>query len=364
MIKVVIVGTAHMHVNEIAEYVDECADMALCAIADVPSIVDEGTDKRYTRVWNLHNIESRFGTPVYDDYLRMLDEILPDVAFIQSENCQKLTVARELASRGIDIIIEKPMAHTAGDARAIVALKEEFGVEILVNWPVTWRSAVRKFIWAIRNAGLGKVQKLRYLNGHTGPLGKGAKHRGVSERAEEMTDTEKGRTWWYQSALGGGAYLDILCYGSYFTRLVMEGVPNSALSVGKNLNTPFADCEDNVAAFFSYDNAFSVVEGTWTTPRCRIPAGPEAILENGVVYMIGNPDGTASVAACDIYGENVALSFPEDVCPYENICQMYVDHKTKKIPMYESTGAEFNADVLCMIDAAKASNAEGRSVAL
>ena len=35
---------------------------------------------------------------------------------------------------------------------------------------------------------VGEPVKLRYINGHTGPLGKGAMHRGVSDNAEEIAD--------------------------------------------------------------------------------------------------------------------------------------------------------------------------------
>ena len=56
---------------------------------------------------------------------------------------------------------------------------------------------------------VGEPLKLRYINGHTGPLGKGAKHRGVSENAEEMTDEQRSKTWWHKEKFGGGVYLDI-----------------------------------------------------------------------------------------------------------------------------------------------------------
>ena len=38
-----------------------------------------------------------------------------------------------------------------------------------------------------------------YKNGHTGPHGKKAKHRGVTRNAEEMNDEQRGKTWWYNT---------------------------------------------------------------------------------------------------------------------------------------------------------------------
>ena len=53
MIKAVIIGFAHMHVNEIAEYVYSQPDFELIGCADVPATVPEKTTARYTRAWNL-----------------------------------------------------------------------------------------------------------------------------------------------------------------------------------------------------------------------------------------------------------------------------------------------------------------------
>lgn len=46
---------------------------------------------------------------------------------------------------------------------------------------------------------IGASLKLRCINGHTGPHRKKAKHRGVTRNAEEMTDEQRGKTWWYNT---------------------------------------------------------------------------------------------------------------------------------------------------------------------
>ena len=197
-IRAVIVGCAHMHVNEIALYINGQPDTELCGIADVGASVPENTDKRYTRAWNLKNIVNTYGVKEYSDYKEMLDEIKPDVAYLLCENAKKVSVSKEIASRKIDVIVEKPMAMTYQDAKEIVALKEIYGVNIFVNWPVIWRKYIRQFKAMLESGECGELKKLRYINGHTGPLGKGAKHRGVSDTAEEMKEAEFGgiiRKW-------------------------------------------------------------------------------------------------------------------------------------------------------------------------
>ena len=284
MLRSVIVGVAHMHVNEIALYINGQPDTELCGIADVAPAVEEATDKRYTRKWNLENIKGTYGVAEYQDFELMLDEIKPDVAYVLCENSKKLEVATKIAKRGIDIILEKPMALNFEEASKISDLKEKYGVEILINWPVAWRKYLYEMKAVLDTKKCGKLQKIRYINGHTGPLGKGAKHRGVATKAEEMTDGERANVWWYRSECGGGAYMDILCYGCYFARWMFGSLPNDIFAVGQNLNTSFGDVEDNVEAIMRYENGVMIAEGTWTTPRRRMTTGPEAICSDGVVW--------------------------------------------------------------------------------
>ncbi len=363
-IRAVIVGTAHMHVNEIALYIDGQPDTELCGIADTPAAIPEQTEKRYTRAWNLNNIVDTYHTPAFADYRQMLETVKPDVAYILCENCNKAAVAREVAQRGIDVILEKPMATTLDEARAIAALREEFGVRVFVNWPVAWRKYVREMKETLDSGVCGELKKLRYLNGHTGPLGKGARHRGVAANAENMTDEERSRTWWYRKEFGGGAYLDILCYGCYFTRWLFGRIPDDMMSLSQNLGTPYGDVEDNLVAVARYEDGFSVCEGTWTTPRRRMPTGPELICSEGVIWCDGVPDGEAFVAAADIAGNSVpTVSLSADEV-YANMPWQYAAHRLEGKPMHPTLTADFNADVIAMIEAAKRSDESRRAEAV
>ena len=60
MIRAVIIGFAHMHVNEVALYISEEKSMELTACADVVPKVEELTKTRYTRGWNIENIRNNY----------------------------------------------------------------------------------------------------------------------------------------------------------------------------------------------------------------------------------------------------------------------------------------------------------------
>ncbi len=363
MITCVIIGFAHMHVNEIARYITDQPDTRLLAVADVEPKRPELTDKRYTRAWNLENVVSLTGVPVYADYRAMLEELRPDYAYILCENAAKPDAAGACAARGVTPIIEKPMAADLAGAQRIASLKDAYGVEPLINWPVAWRPYLYDFKAALDAKICGEPVRLRYINGHTGPLGKGAKHRGVADSAEEMSDAERANIWWYQQDTGGGARLDILCYGCYFARWLFGRMPDSVTALGMNLGTPYSECEDNVAALFRYGDKMVTAEGSWTIPRRLIPAGPQMLCRDGAVWCAGGADSGQRAEACTLAGEEIAVS-PADIDPdrIRNMPWHIACHENKGTPVAEMLTANFNLDVMRMLDAALRSDVMHREI--
>ncbi len=364
MIKAVIIGFSHMHVNEIALYISELAEMELCGIADVSTTVEAIEPLRYTPKWNLENVKENYCSNVYEDYQVMLDQIKPDIAFIMTENAQKPEVVEECAKRGINVSIEKPIAVNYEEAKKIEASVEKYGIEAVVNWPVIWRPYVLKMKQALDKKLVGEPIKLRYINGHTGPLGKGAKHRGVTENAQEMTDEQRGKTWWHQLSHGGGVFLDIACYGCFFSDWFMEEDAKSIYAYGDNLNTPFGDTEDNFAAIIRYDAKMSVIEGTWTTPRAVIPSGPMMVCSDGVIVCTGGAENAPDVKAYDSYGNEVAIPDFDFKDKYKNMPSQYANHIKNGEPIHKMLTLKENMKVMKLLDGAIRSSATGAEVAL
>ena len=359
MIKAVIIGFAHMHVNEVALYISEQPDFELVGAADLDSGVESIPDLRYTAKWNLENVQKNYCSNIFDDYKKMLDELNPDIAFIMTENCMKPEVVDECAKRGINVSIEKPIAVSYEEAKKIKASVDKYKIEAVVNWPVVWRPYIHQMKAALDEKLVGEPLKLRYINGHTGPLGKGAKHRGVSENAEEMTDEQRSKTWWHKEKFGGGVYLDICCYGCLFSQWFMGDGAESVMSVGENLNTPFGDTDDNFAAIIKYADKMSVIEGTWTTPRAVIPSGPMVMCSNGVITCTGGAENAPGVAAYDIYGNEVDVPEIKIDDKYKNMPWQWANHINTGEPIHEMLTLDTNMKVMALLDAAIRSNKNG-----
>ena len=215
-------------------------------------------------------------------------------------------------------------------------------------------------IMALDSKLVGEPIKLRYINGHTGPLGKGAKHRGVSDNAEEMTDEQRGKTWWHKDELGGGVFLDIACYGCFFSRWFMGENAKSVISMGANLNTPFGNTDDNFAAAIKYDGKMSVIEGTWSTPRAVIPSGPMVLCTDGVIMCTGGAENAPDVKAFDIYGNEVEIPEIEFGDKFKNMPCQYANHISTGEDIYPMLTLEMNMEVMAILDATIKSAKSGK----
>lgn len=357
-IKAVIIGFAHMHVNEIAQYINEQEDFSLIGFADIPAETPETTTSRYTRAWNITNNSEKYNITPHTDYCKMLDELKPDIAFILCENAKKPEIVLECAKRGVNVSIEKPMSVNLEAAKEIEKIVLKYGIEAIVNWPVIWRPYIHKGIAALESGIIGKLIKVFYINGHTGPLGKGAKHRGVSEKAEELTDDARASTWWYKSETGGGALLDIGCYGCFFNEWVRDDNdrPLSVMAFAGNYNTPYMNAPDNMAGIIEYNNSFGVVEGTWTVPQASLPTGPVYMGTEGVIYCTQDKD----IEIMNIYGEK--LEIPEyTITPHiANIADHYAYCKKAGVPLIKAVTLDFNIRLMALIDAAIKSTCSGK----
>ena len=76
--------------------------------------------------------------PIYNDYIRMLDERKPDIVWAFVENNRHLEIVKACAPRKIHVIFEKPLASTYADAVAIRDLARKNGIEVMTNYQMAW----------------------------------------------------------------------------------------------------------------------------------------------------------------------------------------------------------------------------------
>lgn len=350
--RVVIIGFAHMHINDVARYFYECERTEIIACADTPHSVDETCRMPYTRGWNFEFCKKSFHIPrVYEDWVEMLDLEKPDLALITSENDMHVLIVEECAKRHIHVCIEKPMAISLSAAMRIQRAARQGNISAMVDWPFVWNPAYHELKKQIDAGKIGRVLQFKIRTAHTGPLGTGAKHKGVDATGETLTDNEKAKTWWHQARRGGGSMLDFCCYGSIFSRWLIGEEPIAAFGMRANLNSEYGDADDNAVLLVQYPKAYANIETSWTTPCELLPNDfPMIYGSNGSITIISTQQGEYVKLLQP--GEEAQMIEPSTLPKgLKNIAYAWVEHFDKGISVHETLQMPLNLAAMRILDA-------------
>ncbi|MDI9470521.1 MAG: Gfo/Idh/MocA family oxidoreductase [Bacillota bacterium] len=262
-----IIGYAHSHIHSNALDFHRCGErVRFVAGADVRPLVEPTNRSAGTRYGVMEATNAAIGlTNLYDDYHEMLERERFDIILCCAENAFHADVCEAVLSRGIHVVVEKPLAVTMEQAARIARAAQAGGAEVFVNWPSTWWNSVREAQRLVAAGAIGPLYKMTYRNRDSlGPLSYG----------QVMTPEEMGQEWWYQQAAGGGALLDYCCYGANLSRWFFGTAPQACYAMARNFNSPFGDTEDYATITASYPDGIAIIEGSWVTVNTGIPYGP------------------------------------------------------------------------------------------
>jgi len=356
MWKTVIIGFAHMHVNNVAASFYRHPNCEIVACADIAPKRKERKKGPYTRAWNLEFCKREFEIcKEYSDYVDMLDREEPDVAIVNSENVWRAAVVEECAKRGVDVIVEKPMTLNYADALHMAMDAKEGGILLLTNWPVVWHRNYNLMRELLDRNTIGRAIEFKCRMGHTGPLGSNAKHEGVTETAEAMSDADKGATWWHRAEMGGGAAIDYCCYGSMMALWYLRKKAVAVMGMIGNFNSLYGDADDNAAMLVRMEDCYAVIEGSWTTFGGADPYGPVIYGTEGALLL--SEDGGVKIAKP---GNDSEVVYPEGEDSEVDLADCYVNYKEKGVEFPDMLLPEYNLDAMAVLDAGMRSAASGR----
>ena len=358
--RVGLIGFAHMHINNVAALFGKHPQVELVACADTTPDRPELREGPYTRGWNLTFALNEIGVPkAYDCYGEMLDAESFDIVVCCSENARHPDVVEACAAKGIAVCVEKPMAMSLADALRMVRAARAAGTTLIVNWPMTWSPAARKAKELIDAGAIGRVLEVKWRGGHTGPLGAGAKHEGVSDEAAPLNATELGATWWHHDAPGGGAMLDYCCYGAMVAYWYIGELALAAVGLRGNLASPFGDADDNGAMLVRFPGALGLFEGSWTTWDHGVPNGPIVYGTEGVL-VVDKQDGAPAVRV-EKGGGQTTLVQPDPLPEgRDDVARELLHHLDTGEPLHPTLDVRFNLDAMAILDAGLRSARTGK----
>lgn len=104
-----------------------------------------------------HGLEARGDIKRYTDYKKMLEENALDLVAIATQSGPHAPIALDCIDRGINVIIEKPMAMNMADAEKIIARSREKGVKVSACHQNRFNVAVQEMRRALENGRFGKI---------------------------------------------------------------------------------------------------------------------------------------------------------------------------------------------------------------
>lgn len=354
-----VIGFAHMHVNGLISDFNKLSNIQWVACADTVPDVPPISKERDTRGYNVQWAHEKIGIPkVYEDYCEMLDKENFDIIIFCPENAKHGEVAQAIATKGVHMLTEKPMAATLSEALEMVRAAKANNVALLVNWPSTWSISLRKIKELIDSGVIGDVLEVKFRNGASmGPLAYG----------QQITDAEKGAEWWHQAVPGGGALLDYCCYGACISRWLIGKPATAAQGVKANLNSHYGDADDNAIIVVRFPESLAILEGSWTTWSLGIPSGPVVYGKKGTLVAGRRAvDGDRKVPVVEVYtsryGDEPDQILQGDPLPENrrNIAEEFIYHLETGEPVHPTLDMMQNLDAMAILDAGIRSAANGK----
>jgi predicted dehydrogenase len=278
----------------------------------------------------------------------MLDRAKPQAVVAFTTTAGHLAVVEACAARKIPVMMEKPLAVSVEQARAIERAAAESGVPVLVNYETTWYpSNHAAYALAKQEKALGEIRKVVVHDGHRGPREIGVQ----PEFLAWLTDPEQN---------GAGALFDFGCYGAnLMTWLMDDARPTSVTAVTRRFKPEiYPRVDDEATIVVEYPGAQAIIQASWNWPFDRKDLEVYGrtgqvltVAQNGLrVRLAGKPEEERQAPA---------LKSPED-----DFLRYFGAVVRGEIRPSGLSSLRNNLIVVEILDAARRSAATGRTVRL
>ena len=172
----------------------------------------------------------------YDDWHEALEDGAPDGVVVASPTAYHAEQAKEAMRRGIPVLLEKPLAKTAVEAREMAAVHEATSTPLLLGYTWRWWPPLKKARDAITAGELGTIRHVQFY---------------MSAHLADWHPWEPYQEFFMSSASeGGGALLD----ESHWIDLMywFFGKPEAVYAQVERISDLEIDSDDNVDILVEY----------------------------------------------------------------------------------------------------------------
>ncbi|MCW0483879.1 Gfo/Idh/MocA family protein [Gaoshiqia sediminis] len=289
---------------------------------------------------------------IYADLDKMLDDTKPDAVVAFGSVFDHLAVVEACAPRGIDVMVEKPLAVNMEHAKRMEELAGKYKIHLLTDYETSWYPTTAK---SMEMVGEGKV---------TGPIRKVVIHDG-HQGPKEIGCDPVFLEWLTNPVLnGGGALVDFGCYGANIMTALTKGEkPVSVTAVTRQFKPDvYPNVDDEATIIVSYPESQCIIQASWNWPFNR--KDMEIYGVSGYIKTSNNQD--MSVRTQGMKGEEALIVTDGDVAVYEDPFVYFADVIQEKIKPedFGLYSLKNNIQVVEILDAARESAKTGETVYL
>ena len=270
ILNVGIIGLGHLHPFTYMPHFIKCSKTNVVAASD---------GKEQLR----SNFSKQFGVKAYADWRDLISKEKIDLAYIFLPHCDCDSAAIACAKKGINVVVEKPVANTSKKARQIADACAKGNV--LLSTPYLWRyhPVTRKMKEAVDSGVLGKIV------GCEGRCAAGGLHRYIEGHSEWMLDKAKS---------GGGPMYNLGVHWIDLYRWLLNSEITEVIGKNVHVNKSY-NIEDNSFAIATFDcGATLALDISYTVPD-SYPFGRDLYLAirgtEGCINFAPSFEGTQQV---------------------------------------------------------------------
>jgi glucose-fructose oxidoreductase len=336
-LRVVIIGLVHGHVEGFFQNSLHRPDIQLVGIAESNQQLAADYAKKFA-------LDPKLLFSSADD---MLVQTHPQAALVYSSTRDHRQAVAICARHGVPVMMEKPLAVSVDDARAIAAAAEKGHIQVVVNYETTWYSSNRAAYALVRQNALGDVRKIVIHDGHNGP-----KEIGVGpEFLAWLTDPKLN---------GGGALFDFGCYGADLATWLMDGQrPLTVTAITEHIKPEiYPNVDDEATIILTYPKAQAILQASWNWPFGR--KDMEVYGQSGYVITVGRDAVRTRRPHED--KEEPQITVPPLPAPYDDSLSYLRAVVLDGLKPEGLSSLETNIIVVEILDAARRSAQEGKAV--
>lgn len=339
-LRIGVAGLTHTHVHGIF-------NSAKRGEIEIVGIAESNKDliKRYSEQY--HIAADKF----FPNLQSLIDARKPEAVAAFNSILEHLEVVQLCAPKGIHVMVEKPLAVSLDNARQMEALARQNKILLLTNFETTWYGSMEETFKMVHEHGaIGNIRRMVVHDGHQGP-----KEIGVDpEFLSWLTDPKYN---------GAGALMDFGCYGANLATWLLKGErPVSVTAVAQTIKPAiYPKVDDDATIIVQYPQRQVVIQASWNWPYSR-----KDLEVYGQTGSLLAPDKSTLIYRLDDGDPPTHRILGNRKAPFDDPFAFFAAmvRKTIKVPEYDLSSLETNMIVMEILEAAKQSVKEKRTIFL